>query len=211
VMTSVRMVAQRWFPHLLRSILLLLRPVRGAVRALLLGRAVPAGLLPGESMLLLRLEPLLAPILLLLRLSAVAPAHGLLLTAVATHWLPHRALLSTIRTGLLAITTTRLLTEALLATRSRVGALLSTRARLRAVGAGLARRLSSVSALLMLLGRELSLLRRRDRGVLRRGLRLGIAAGLRSSCEITCGALCGVSHRCQPQNSVVDLREREPG
>ncbi len=170
--------------HLLLSILLLLRPGRSAICALLLGRAVSPGLL-------LARKTLLSPILLL-GLSAVAPAHGLLLLPpVATQRLPHRALLSAISTGLLAITATGLLTEALLPTRGRVGAaLLSARARLRAVGAGLARRLSAVGALLILLGRELSLLRRRNACVLRWGLRLGIAAWLRGSCEIPCGRRC---------------------
>ena len=172
--------------YLLRSILLLLlRPGRRAVCALLLRRTVSPGLL-------LTRETLLPPILLL-GLSAVASTHWLLLGAVTTHWLPHRTLLglSAISAGLLAITATGLLAKALLATRSRVGAGLSARARLRAVAA---RRLLT-EALLILLGRE-ALLRRRNACVLRRGLRsLGVAAWLRGSCEIACEPLCHVNLR----------------
>ena len=113
--------------HLLLSVSRLCsRPGSGTVCALLLRGAIPAGLLPGETLLLLRLEPLLAE-LLLLGLGAVATTHGLLSVSLLTH----RALRGAIPTArLLAVGSVLLLPIALLRPRGRVSARLTARVRL---------------------------------------------------------------------------------
>ena len=171
--------------HLLLSVSRLCsRPGSGTVCALLLRGAIPAGLLPGETLLLLRLEPLLAE-LLLLGLGAVATTHGLLSVSLLTH----RALRGAIPTArLLAVGSVLLLPIALLRPRGRVSARLTARVRL------------TVTALLTLLTlltlRWEALMCCRQRRALRWSLGrsdLRVAARFRLRCEAACEVVVHVS------------------